>query len=55
MPTKKFKSRNKIAFDKTPVQVKVMPGVRDRLKAIPGWQDLLRDKIDEIIVQASSF
>ncbi len=56
MPTEKFKPNEKTAYDRTPVQVKVLPGVREKLKAIPGWQNLLRQKIDEIISgQSDSF
>jgi hypothetical protein len=49
MPRIKFKPSNKIAFDKAPVQFKVLPGVRERLKDIPNWQDKLRDYVDELI------
>jgi hypothetical protein len=49
MPTEKFKPDNRIAYDKTPVQVKVLPGVRQRLKAIDDWQNKLRQLIDTLI------
>jgi hypothetical protein len=39
----------KVAFDKNPVQFKVLPGVRDKLKAVPNWQALLRQYVDELI------
>jgi hypothetical protein len=44
-----FKPDNQIAYDKTPVQVKVLPGVRERLKTIDDWQNKLRRLIDELI------
>lgn len=49
MPTEKFKPNEQIAYDKTPVQVKVLPGVRERLKAIDDWQNKLRRLIDQLI------
>jgi hypothetical protein len=44
-----FKPANAVAYDKTPVQVKVLPGVRQRLKAIDDWQNKLRRLIDALI------
>jgi hypothetical protein len=49
MPRIKFVPNNKIAYDKAPVQVKVLPGVRDRLKLVPDWQNRLRIAIDTLI------
>jgi hypothetical protein len=49
MPTKKFQPNERIAYDKTPVQVKVLPGVRERLKIVDDWQNKLRRFIDELI------
>jgi hypothetical protein len=49
MPTKKFQPNERIAYDKTPVQVKVLPGVRQRLKTVDDWQNKLRRFIDELI------
>jgi hypothetical protein len=49
MPTKKFQPNERIAYDKTPVQVKVLPGVRERLKTVDDWQNKLRRFIDELI------
>ncbi len=50
-----FRKNNRLGFtseqpfDKDPVCFKVLPGVRDKLKTIPGWQERLRDFVDEII------
>jgi hypothetical protein len=49
MPTKKFDPDNHVAYDKTPVQLKVMPGVRERLMSISGWQAKVRAYIDSLI------
>lgn len=49
MAKKEFSPDNKVAYDRNPIQLKVLPGVRERLKSIPDWQTLLRAKIDEII------
>lgn len=47
----KFQPKNKVAFDKNPVQFKVLPGVREKLKAVPDWQERLRAYVDELIVK----
>lgn len=39
----------KIAYDQAPVQVKVLPGVRERLRLVPDWQNRLRIAIDTLI------
>ncbi|MGB7275153.1 MAG: hypothetical protein WBC69_17820 [Geitlerinemataceae cyanobacterium] len=49
MPTIKFQPDNKVAYDKVPVQVKVLPGVRERLKQVPDWQKKVRAYIDSLI------
>ena len=49
MPTRKFKPDNQVAYDKIPVQVKVLPGVRDKLKQVPDWQNKIRAYIDTLI------
>jgi hypothetical protein len=49
MPTKKFNPDNHVAYDKTPVQLKVLPGVRERLKAVDDWQSKVRSLIDQLI------
>jgi len=49
MTTTRFKPNNKVAFDKTAVMFKVLPGIRDKLKNIPKWQDKLRDFVDDLI------
>jgi hypothetical protein len=49
MPIERFRPDNKIAYDKVPVQLKVLPGVRDRLKKIDGWQAMIREYIDKLI------
>jgi hypothetical protein len=51
MPIEKFKPHERIAYDKTPVQVKVRPGVRERLKTVVDWQNKLRLLIDQLIEQ----
>ena len=33
---------NKVANDTVPVQFKVLPGVRAKLKTVPDWQERLR-------------
>ncbi|MCV3216608.1 hypothetical protein OGM63_24395 [Plectonema radiosum NIES-515] len=45
----KFKPNNKVAYDKAPVQFKVLPGVREKLKTVPDWQERLRDFVDSLI------
>ncbi|GAB1540465.1 hypothetical protein NUACC21_31340 [Scytonema sp. NUACC21] len=49
MPRIKFKPDNKVAYDKVPVQFKVMPGVRDKLRAVPNWQERLREYVNQLI------
>jgi hypothetical protein len=49
MTVKKFSPDNKVAYDKTPVQLKVMPGVRERLKTVDDWQNKIRRFIDELL------
>ncbi|MGB7273047.1 MAG: hypothetical protein WBC69_07110 [Geitlerinemataceae cyanobacterium] len=49
MPTIKFQPDRQVAYDKVPVQVKVLPGVRDRLKQVPDWQNQVRAYIDSLI------
>lgn len=50
-----FQKQNKLGFtsnnpmDKTPICLKLKPGVRDRLRAIPDWQAKLRMLIDDLI------
>ncbi|NJL80781.1 MAG: hypothetical protein HC836_42930 [Richelia sp. RM2_1_2] len=45
----KFQPKNREAFDQNPVQFKVLPGVRDKLKTVPDWQERLRKYVDELI------
>jgi hypothetical protein len=45
----KFKPNNKVAYDKAPVQFKVLPGVREKLRTIPNWQERLREFVDSLI------
>jgi hypothetical protein len=45
----KFKPNNTVAYDKAPVQFKVLPGVREKLKTVPDWQERLRDFVDSLI------
>ena len=35
MPRIKFKPQNKVASDKSPLQFKVLPGVREKIKTVP--------------------
>lgn len=51
MPRIKFKPDNKVAYDKVPVQFKVMPGVREKLKTIPDWQERLREYVNQLIAE----
>lgn len=41
---------SKQPFDKDPVCFKVLPGVKDKLRAIPNWQGKLREFVDKLIV-----
>lgn len=47
----KFKPDNETAYDKVPVQFKVMPGVREKLKAVPNWQERLRECVNQLIAE----
>jgi hypothetical protein len=47
MPFPKFTPQGDEALDKIPFQLKVKPGLRERIKAIPGWQSLLREKLEQ--------
>lgn len=49
MPRKKFVSDNHVAYDPTPVQLKVLPGVREQLMSVCDWRVKLRLAIQEII------
>ena len=49
MPRIKFKPQNQVAYDKSPLQCKVLPGVREKIKAVPDWQQRLRDFVDQLI------
>ncbi|WP_017744511.1 hypothetical protein [Scytonema hofmannii] len=52
MPTQKFQPKEGEAYDKSPVQFKVKKGVREKLKTIPNWQDILRTFVDDLISDA---
>lgn len=52
MPRKLFVPKENEAYDKSPVQVKVRIGVREKLKNVNNWQDKLRKFIDELIVES---
>lgn len=49
-----FQKNNKLGFkpteekplDPIPLQLKLRKGVRERIKAIPGWQNLIRDLLE---------
>ncbi|NMF63330.1 hypothetical protein DP113_10780 [Brasilonema octagenarum UFV-E1] len=43
------KSFNEEPFDKSPVSFCVRKGVKEKLKAIPDWQERLRKLVDELI------
>ncbi|MEH1926471.1 MAG: hypothetical protein V7K14_07230 [Nostoc sp.] len=51
MATIKFKPEKKLAYDKTPLQLKVSPGVREKVMSIPGWQETVRGFLDEMIAK----
>ncbi|XZO01579.1 MAG: hypothetical protein ACM65L_24350 [Microcoleus sp.] len=40
-----------IAYARTPVQLKVMPGVRERLMTVDDWQNKVRRFIDELLAE----
>jgi hypothetical protein len=50
-----FQKNNKLGFtskqpfDKDPVCFKVLPGVKVKLKAVPNWQEHLREFTDKLI------
>jgi hypothetical protein len=50
-----FQKKNKLGFtstqpfDKDPVCFKVLPGIKDKLKTVPDWQERLRESVDKII------
>jgi hypothetical protein len=46
-----WKPTNGVAYARTPVQLKVLPGVRERLMSISGWQEKVRVYIDSLIVE----
>lgn len=49
MPFQKFIPDNRIAYDQIPVQLKVLPGIRERLKMVENWQAKIRVYIDKLI------
>jgi hypothetical protein len=51
MGTVRFKPTNKIAFSKTPIQFVTFPGVREKLMAIDGWKDALREFVDDFVAK----
>lgn len=52
MPTQKFKPDHEVAYDKTPVQFKVLPGKRENLRKVLNWQQRLRDYVDQLIAES---
>jgi len=48
------KRQNKLAYDRAPVQLKVLPSVRERLMEIDGWQAQVRKAIDRLIQKDKS-
>jgi hypothetical protein len=51
MPRIKFKPDHRVAYDKDPVCFKVKPGVKTKLKAVPDWQERLREFVDQLIAR----
>ncbi|MEH1789177.1 hypothetical protein [Nostoc sp.] len=51
MATIKFKPQKKVAYDKTPLQLKVSSGVREKIMSIPDWQETVRAFLDEMIAK----
>ena len=49
MPRIKFKPHNQIPYAIAPVQLKVLPGIRERLREVDGWQARIRAEIDLLI------
>jgi len=45
----KFQPDNQVAYDKTPIQFQVLPGVRKKLKTVPDWQKQLREFVNDLI------
>lgn len=52
MPRVKYVADNKVPYDKVPVQIKVLPGVRNKLKAVPDWRERLRTFIDSMVEES---
>ncbi len=50
-PNLGWKSDNGQAYDRIPVQLKVLPGVRERLITIDDWQNKIRGFIDELLAE----
>lgn len=54
-----FQKNNKLGFtssqpfDKSPVCFKVLPGVKEKLRAVPDWQERLREVVDRLIEEAN--
>jgi len=48
------KRQHKLAYDRAPVQLKVLPGVRGQLMEIDGWQSQVRKAIDLLIKKDKS-
>jgi hypothetical protein len=48
-PKSDWKPENQVAYDPSPVCVKVLPGVREQLKAVDDWQNKIRKCIDKLI------
>jgi len=44
-----FGFTSKQPLDKDPICFKVLPGVKDKLKTIPDWQERLRELVDKLI------
>ena len=50
-----FQRKNKLGFiskqplAKDPVCFKVLPGIKDKLKTVPNWQERLRECVNKLI------
>lgn len=54
-----FQKNNKLGFtkseqpfDKDPICFKALPGVKNKLRVVPNWQERLREFVDRLIDEA---
>lgn len=50
-PNLEWKPDKGQAYARTPVQLKVLPGVRERLMTVDDWQNKIRVFIDELLAE----